>query len=442
MPATSLKRSLGLLDATLLNVGTMLGSGIFLTSSSIARDLDGSLLHLLVWVVAGLFSILGTLVIAELGAMMPEAGGMYVYLERAYGGLSGFLYGWALLLAIQCGSIAAVAVAASTYLGVFIPMSEAGIRATAVASIALLTWINVRGVSEGAFVSNVLTFAKIGAVVVLVALAFGAGKAAHLAPALPEGPALSLLAPFGLAMMAALWCYDGWIHVTYVASEIRDPGRNIPRAAIGSALIVVGLYLALNFAYIWTLGIPGMAASDLVASETARAALGPPGALFVAALIVVSCLGANNGFILAGARVTYALAKDGLFFKPLAALSRDAATPAVSLVVQGAWSAVLVFSGRYDQIFTYVIFVEFVFYALAAGAVIVLRRRDPGAHRPYRTWGYPATPIVFILFSAGLVVSTIWSSPREAAIGAALTLGGLPAFAWWSRKRRLRPGGA
>lgn len=435
MPVASLRRSLSLFDATLLNVGTMLGSGIFLTSSAIARDLDASLLHLAVWIVGGLFSVLGALVLAELAAMMPEAGGIYIYLERAYGPVWGFLYGWALFLAIQCGAIAAVAVAAATYLGAFVPMGTAAVRVTAVASIVVLTWINMRGVAEGAFVSNVLTLVKVGAVVVLVAVAFMGGDAGRMKPFLHSGPLVPLLAPFGLAMVAALWCYDGWIHITYIAGEIRDPGRNIPRAAIGSTLIVVAVYLALNLAYLLALGTSGMARSDLVAAETARVSIGPGGALFVSGLVVISCLGANNGFILAGARVYYAMAKDGLFFRSLASVNPDHATPVASLVLQGAWSSLLVFSGRYDQIFTYVIFVEFLFYALAAGALLVLRRREPGAHRPYRTSGYPWTPLIFIAFSAALLATTIWSSPREASIGAALTLAGLPAFHYWRRRR-------
>jgi APA family basic amino acid/polyamine antiporter len=236
-------------------------------------------------------------------------------------------------------------------------------------------------------------------------------------------------------MVAALWCYDGWIHVTYIAGEVRDPGRNIPRAAIGSTLIVIVIYLALNLAYLVTLGVPGMARSDLVAAETARAALGEGGALFVSGLVVLSCLGANNGFILAGARVTYAMARDGLFFRKLASVGEKGAAPTASLLLQGAWASVLVFSGRYDQIFTYVIFVEFFFYAMAAGAVVILRRREPDAPRPYRAWGYPLTPLAFFVFSTALIATTIWGSPREAAIGLALTISGLPAYLWWNRRR-------
>ncbi|MBI3449096.1 MAG: amino acid permease [Acidobacteria bacterium] len=434
MPAVSLRRSLSLTDVTLLNVGTMVGSGIFLTSAAIARDLDGSLLHLAVWVLGGLFSVLGALVLAELGAMFPEAGGIYVYLARTFGPIWGFLYGWALFLAIQCGAIAAVAVAAATYLRVFVSMTDIEVRLVAVISIAGLTWINARAVSLGALVSNVLTVAKVSALVLLVALALGSGRAAHFSPVLPTGSALSLLAPFGVALMAAMWCYDGWIHVTFVAGEVRDPGRNIPRAAMASTLIVVALYLGLNAAYLATLGAHGMAASDLVAAETARAAIGPAGALFVSALVIVSCLGANNGFIMAGARVYYAMARDGYFLRKIADVDPDRATPAASLIAQGIWSCVLVFSGRYDEIFTYVMFVEFVFYGLAAVAVLVLRRRDPGAPRPYRTLGYPWTPIAFIVFSAGLLAATIAASPREAAIGTALTLAGLPAFLWWRKQ--------
>ena len=436
MAAADLRRSLRLLDATTINLGTMLASGIFITSASIARGIEGSVLHLAVWVVAGLFSVLGALAIAELGAMMPEAGGIYVYLERAFGPLWGFLYGWALFLAIQNGAIAAVAVATATYVGWFVPLSENGVRLVAIASIAGLTGVNVRGVTAGATVQNVLTIVKVAAVVILVAIACASGDAANLRPYGPEGPWTSMLGPLGLAMVAALWCYDGWIHLSYIAGEVRDPDRTIPRAALLSTLGCIALYLALNLAYFLVLGAKGMARSDLVASETARLSIGPAGAGLVAALVAVSCLGANNGFILSGARVYYAMARDGLFFRRLASVSPATAVPAASLVVQGIWSCLLVFSGRYDQIFTYVIFVEFLFYALAAWAVVVLRRREPDARRPYRVWGYPWTLILFIAFSAALLANTIWSAPREAAIGLAAMIRGVPVFWYWDRKRR------
>ncbi len=441
MPSTELRRSLGPLDATLINVGTMLASGIFITPAAIARDLDASSLHLIVWAVAGIFSVLGALVIAELGAMMPEAGGIYIYLERAYGQPWGFLYGWALFVAIQCGSIAAVGVATATYLGHFMPMGALAVKMTAIATILALTWINTRGVGQGAMVGNILTAVKIGAAVALVALGLWAGDLAHLTPFSHQGPLLPLLPALGLSMVAALWCYDGWIHVSYIAGEVREPGRNIPCAAIGSTFIVIALYLALNLAYLVVLGVDGMAGSDLVASRAAQAVVGAAGAGLVAALVSISCLGANNGFILAGARVYYAMAKDGLFFNSAARVDPRTAVPLAALVLQAVWSSLLVFSGRYDQIFTYVIFVEFLFYALAAGAVIVLRRREPAASRPYRVWGYPWTPAAFILFSAALVVSTIWSSPREAAIGVAVMASGVPVYLFWSRRRRSsRPG--
>jgi len=436
MPAAGLRRSLTLLDTTLLSVGTMIGSGIFITSAAIARDIDASLLHLMVWVVGGLFSVLGALVIAELGAMMPEAGGIYLYLERAFGPLWGFLYGWAVFVAIQCGSIAALAVGTATYLGHFVPLGTLDTRLVAVVTILALTWINTRGVAQGAFVQNFLTFAKIGAIGVLVATACGWGEAAHLRPYTHDGPLAPLLAPIGLAMVAALWCYDGWIHVCYVAGEVKDPSRNLPRAAIASTLVVMAIYLALNLSYILLLGVEGMAASDLVASEAARAVFGSAGAGFVAAAVAVSCLGSNNGCVLAGARVYYAMAKDGLFFRSVGRVDPERAVPAVSLAAQAVWSSLLVFSGRYDQLFTYVIFVEFLFYGLAAVAVIVLRRREPGAERPYRVPGYPWTPLAFIAFSAALLAATVWGAPREAAMGAAVMLAGIPAFLVWDRRRR------
>jgi len=438
MARLELRRSLTLMDATLINVGTMLASGIFITPAAIARDLASPALHLAVWIGGGLFALLGAVVVAELGAMMPQAGGIYVYLERAYGPIWGFLYGWALFLAIQCGSIAAVAVATGTYVGYFVPLDVTGTRAVAVASILGLTWINSRGVSEGAMVQNILTLAKVGAVVGLVAMAFATEAPAHpeAQPGAPTASLLSLVGPFGLAMVAAMWCYDGWIHVSYVAGEIKEPGRNIPRAALASAILVTAIYLALNLAYLRVLGISGMAASDLVASQTAQVVLGAAGGAFVAGLVAVSTLGANNGFILAGARVTYAMARDGLFFSRAANLHPVRLVPANALAMQAVWSSVLVFSGRYDQIFTYVIFVEFLFFALAAVAVIKLRRDAPEASRPYKAWGYPWTSLAFVILSAGMLANTVWISPREAAIGVGVMLSGVPAFLFWDRKRR------
>ncbi len=438
MPQPELRRSLTLLDATMINVGTMLASGIFITPAAVARDLEAPWMHLAVWAVAGVFSILGALVIGELGAMMPQAGGIYVYLNRAFGPLWGFLYGWSLFLAIQCGSIAAVAVAMATYLGWFVPLGRYGTELVAVASIAALTWVNARGVKEGAWVSNVLTLFKIAAALGLVALGAAAGRAAALwAPAgAAAGPGLA--ASLGAAMVAALWCYDGWIHVSYIAGELRDPGRVLPRAAVGSTLIVIALYVALNLSFLMLLGVEGMAGSDLVAAEAARAAVGAAGGGMVAALVAVSTLGANNGFILAGARVGYAMARDGLFFARAARVDPTTAVPVVALWLQALWSSVLVFSGKYNQIFTYVIFMEFVFYALAAVAVLVLRRREPAAERPYRAWGYPATPVAFVLFAAALLASTVWGAPREAGYGIAVLLAGLPAYLYWSAGARRR----
>ncbi len=429
-----LRRSLTAFDATLLNVGTMLGSGIFLTPAAIAAGLAASGLHLVVWVAGGLFSVLGALTLSELGAMMPEAGGIYVYLERAYGRIWGFLYGWALFLAIQCGSIAAISVAAATYLGYFVPLGTAGTRMVAVAIVLGLTWVNARGVRQGAFTQNLLTTAKIGAVGLLVAVSLRSADVANLDPILPSGPALPLLAPLGLALVAALWCYDGWIHTCYVAGELRNPGRSLPLAAILSTLVVIVLYAGLNLAFLLVLGVDRMAQSSLVASDMARAAIGPLGGGLVAALVALSCIGAGNGFILAGARVYYAMARDGLFFRAVARLDPERSTPKASLILQSIWSSVLVFSGRYDQIFTYVIFVEFVFYGMAAGAVLILRRREPEAMRPYRVPGYPWIPWLFILFSAALTLNTLWSSPREAAIGAVVMITGIPAYLYWRRR--------
>ena len=432
----TLARSLGLFDATMINVGIILGSGIFLVPSSIASRLDSSLLNLTAWIIAGLFSLLGALTIAELGALYPEAGGMFVYLKEAYGPLWGFLYGWSLFLVIQTASIAAVAVAFASYFGYFFNLSSVMVKIVAVAAILVLSLINYLGVRWGAWTQNVFTLAKVGAIVVLLLLSFqsGVGKISNLAPLLPAAAAASWIGSFGLALLAALWCYDGWIQACYVAGEIKDPERNLPLSMISSTLIILVIYLSINFAYIFVLSIRGVARSELVAADMAKAFLGFRGAGLIALLVMLSTFGSDNGMILAGARVYYAMAKEKLFFQRAATVHPKFLTPSFALGFQAVWSCLLVFSGTYEQLFTYVIFVEFLFYGLCAAAVLVLRRKRPGLFRPYRTWGYPVVPILFILFTGLLVINTLWNNLRDAAIGTILLLSGLPAYWFWRKK--------
>jgi APA family basic amino acid/polyamine antiporter len=434
-PPPDLKRELGLFDAVMINAGTMIASAIFIVPATVAAAVQGTAVMTLVWVVGGLVSLLGALSIAELAAAYPEAGGQYAYLREAYGTVWAFLYGWANFAVINTASIAAIAVGFARYIGFFTPLSETAIRVVAIASIIGLTLLNCRGVRLGATTQNVLTTLKIGALLALIVTSFvlPGGSASNFQPLWPSGTLGQWIAPFGVAMVGVLWAYDGWIETTYVGSEIMNPGKNLPRSIILSTLIVIALYVLASVAYVYVLSPAVAAGSTLVASDAAKVTMGGLGATFVVVAILISTLGANNGIILTAARIPYAMARGGMFFRSQGIVHPRYATPAVALLTQGVIASTLTAFGSYDQLFTYVVFAQFVFYALSAGAVIRLRRTAPQVARPYRTWGYPVTPIVFIAFAIWLVFNTIVETPRDSAIGAGLILIGLPGYYYWRR---------
>jgi basic amino acid/polyamine antiporter, APA family len=435
--ARVLPQQLGLLDASMINIGTMLGSGIFFVPTTIALYLHSTSLIMLVWIVGGVVSLLGALSVAELGAAMPRAGGQYVYLTEAYGKIWGFLYGWTTFTVINTASIAAVSVAFATYLGYFIHLGPVAIKVVAILGILSLTAINCLGIKSGALVQNSLTCLKIGAMMALVAFSFllRGGSPEHFSPVLPGTEINQLFGPLGLAMIAVLWSYDGWIQITYVAGEIRNPQKNIPQALLISTLTMIAIYLLVNLAYHYVLPMEQITQSKLVASDAAKVLLGPIGGSLIAAAVMISTYGANNGFILTGARVYYAMAREGLFF-PCVAKLHGAGIPRASLLIQGVWASMLTLTGSFDQLFTYVIFASWLFYAMSCGAVLILRQKAKDMPRPYRTWGYPFTPILFILFALWLVVNAIIQDPRDSAIGAGIILLGLPAYFYWTRRNR------
>jgi amino acid transporter len=430
---TDLRRELGLLDAVMLNVGTMIASAIFIVPASIAAGLPGSGTMVLVWLLGGVMSLLGALSIAELSAAYPEAGGQFAYLREAYGPVWGFLYGWTNFLVINPASIAAIAVGFARYVGFFVPLSGLGIQIVAVLSIALLTTINCIGVRLGATTQNILTFLKMIALAGLIGSSFilPGGSATNLEPI--WGGAGGSIGTFGVAMIAVLWAYDGWIETTYVGSEITNPGRNLPRSIIVSTLIVMAFYTLASLAYSYVLSPARMAASSLVASDAAQVTMGALGAGFVAAAILVSTLGANNGIVLTAARIPYAMARGGLFFKSQGIVHPRFATPVAALITQGIISSILTLLGTYDQLITNVVFAQVLFYGLSSIAVLRLRRIAPQVPRPYRTWGYPVTPVLFAITALWLLGNTIIQSPRESAVGAGLILLGLPGFYYWRR---------
>jgi len=433
-----LVRGLGVTEAITLIVGSIIGSGIFLVPSLIAAELRSPALVFVLWGVAGVLSLFGALSYAELGALLPKAGGQYVYLREAYGPVWAFLYGWTEFLVIRAGSLAAVATAFALYAGHFRALSPAGVKLVAIFCILGLVLINTFGVRLGGQVQNVFTALKVAALGVLIvgALSFRGGSMGNFAPMGVQDLGPSGVSAFGVAMVSALWAYDGWNNVNFVAEEIRDPQRNIPRALAIAMAIVMALYLLANAAYLYVCPLPVVAQSKLVAADTAKRLVGPGGASLVSAAVMLSAFGTLNGSILSAPRVYYAMARDGLFFRPFAGVHRKYRTPAFAIVFQGAWASVIALSGRYDQLLTYVIFAAWIFYAMTAGAVLVLRRRLPEAPRPYKTWGYPVVPLIFVAIAVGFVVNTLLRDPRDSLMGLMLVVLGLPAFGYWNRKRR------
>ena len=430
-----LARVLTLLDATMINVGGIIGSGIFMVPATIALLTGSTSLILAVWVFGGLISLFGALSIAELGAAMPRTGGQFVYLNEAYGPVWGYLYGWSCVAVINTASIAAVGVAFSEYLGFFFPLSTMGIKSVAILSVILLTIINILDVKSGARAQNIFTLLKIGAIlgIISVGLVMDGGSAENIQPFYPDRPLPALVGPLGLAMVSVLWTYDGWIFITYVAGEVKNPGRNIPLSLVFCMLIVISIYLLINFVFTYTLGIGAMGTSMLVASDSASIFLGEKGAALVSIIILISLLGANNGFILTSARINYAMARDKLFFQQAAKVHPKFKSPANALVIQAMWASVLTFSGTYNQLITYIIFASWIFYAMSCAAVIILRKKRPEMKRPYKTPGYPYIPIIFILFAVFLIFNTILEAPRDAAVGAGIILAGLPLYFYWKK---------
>ena len=445
-----LKRALGVWDTASLTVGSVLGTAIFLTPSDIARALPHAGLILAVWVAGGFLTLAGALTYAELGAMFPEAGGQYHYLKEAYGKLPAFLFGWASFFVIMSGGIAAIAAGFGQYLGLFVPWFRtehtllsvpigssqwtvgAGPLAGALA-IALLTAVNVFGVREGAVVQNVLTALKVGSLGLFVALGFFV--AAPAAPSLTAPlPASGVWSAAGVALIAVLWAYDGWYNSTFSAGEMRDPDRTLPRGLLIGTLAVVVIYTTVNAVYLRALPLPTLAASPRVGEAAAVALFGPGVARLVAAAILVAMFGCLSANILACSRIYQPMAADGLFFGALARIEPKHAVPRASLVAQAVWAIVLVLSGTFEQLFTYVIFIEVVIFAATGAAIFTLRRARPNAARPYRAWGYPVVPAFFVLASLAIALNTLREKPFESVAGLGLLAAGLPAYAFWKNR--------
>ena len=443
-------RAIGLWSATLIVVGAVIGSGIFLTTGGMAAHIPSASLLLLAWVLGGILAITGGLTYAEMGAMYPSSGGVYVFLREAYGPLPAFLYGWASLLVVISGSMAAVAVGFAEYLSYFIPAAStsnvvlslpvpwgrwaisAG-QLVAAASLAVLGAVNYVGVRSGNMVNVVLTAAKVAGLVALPVMAIIAGSVTpSYTPVVPAEVARPL-ASFGIAMIAVLWTYESWYYVTYAAGEVKDPARNVPRALVIGVLILMAIYVAVNIAYLYTLTIDEMRGVTRIAEQAMSALMGPAGASFIAATVVISTFGCNAAGLLGGSRVLFAMARDGVFLPAARRVHPQYHTPHVAIVAITIWSCVLALSGSYEQLFTYVMFASILFSVAAGVALFVLRQTQPATHRPYRTWGYPLVPLIFVVGSAAFVLNTLVERPFESLAGLGLVAIGLPVY-WFARK--------
>ncbi|MFC2165026.1 APC family permease [Acidobacteriota bacterium] len=434
-----LPRILGLWDIVSIVVGGIIGSGIFIVPAAIAAEVKTPLLIFAVWIGGGLLSFFGALAFSELAAAYPHAGGSYVFLKESFGKLIAFLFGWTLFLVIDTGAIATLAVAfSSKYLPYFFPLSTVAQKAIAAVFVLFLVAINYIGVRWGANFQNFLTVIKFAALagICAVVFIFGKGNMANLATSESEPFSLSLIGSFGVALVAVLWAYKGWEAASYSAGETKNPGRNLPWGIFIGTLAVIGIYIATNLAYLYILPAREIAQSDRIASDVMSTIVGPVGASIVAIIILFSITGAANQVLLTSPRVYYAMARDGLFFKRISNVHLKFLTPHVSIVAMGVWSIVLSVSGTFEQLFTYVIFGEWIFFGLTVAAVIILRKKRPDLPRPYKTLGYPFTPIFFIFSALIISVNTLINEFTNAMAGLVIILLGLPAYFYWMRKAK------
>ncbi|MBV8895917.1 MAG: amino acid permease [Acidobacteriaceae bacterium] len=429
-----LARRLSLNDSIAIVVGMMIGGGIFLVPNLVARSLPSKPMILGIWLLAGVISFIGALACAELGAAFPATGGQYVFVREAYGPLAGFLCGWSLFTVVRSAQIAWLAVVFSLYVSYLVPLPAVGEKLLSLAVLALFCWANCRGVRLGATLQNAFTLAKVGGVlIIIVAALLLSGHSPHPATAVATGASAITLSSFGVALIACLMGYDGWVQLSFVAGEIRDPKRNVVRALVIGTLVVMTIYLLANVAYLRVLSIPQIAASEHVGADAAARVLGVAGGTVVSLLILVSILGTLNGCLLTVPRVYFAQAADGLFFRKFAKIHPRYGTPAFAIVAQAIWAAVLLLTGSYESLIDYALFGTWIFYGLMIAGVMVLRRTRPHLPRPYRMWGYPVTPIVFVAITIWFLGNMLVTRPGPAFAGLALILTGVPAYFLWRR---------
>lgn len=433
MPS-QLARSFRLYDLIMIVIGTVIGSGIFIVPAVVLRQSEGFAgVALLVWLAAGVLSLLGALTYAELGAMAPQAGGIYVYIRDAFGPLPAFLYGWTLFFIMGSGSVATLAVAFSAYLNQIVPLSPFMARAVSILMILAVALINIRGARHSANVQNWTTGFKAGAVVAmsLALLILSAGLPAREMAIWPSAFNWDLLSGVGLAMIGVLWAYEGWQYLTFSAGETLDPQRTFARGLVIGTAILIGIYSLANVAYLGALGPEQMAQSERVAAQAVSATFGPAAGKLIAAAILVSMFSAANGVTLTASRVYYAMSRDGIFFRSFGEVHARFGTPALAIAWSSLCAIAFAATGTFEQLLTYVVFAGWLFYALGAAGIFIYRRRHPDWPRPFRVPGYPFTPVLFILSALAIVANTIVSQPGRALAGLAVVLLGAPAFYFW-----------
>jgi len=443
-----LKRQLGLFDSSMMVIGIVIGSGIFMTTGLMADALPSASLILIVWVLGGIQMIAGALTFAELGAAMPRAGGQYVYLREAFGHLPAFLFGWVAFSAYVTGTNAAIAVAIAEHLGSFYPslsthsnlvnIGNFGLsvgQLVAVSLLVVLSVVNYLGVILGKWVQNIFTVLKIGSILLfaLAGIFISTGNQINFSLN-PTGMGFgSIITGIGIALVAVNWTVGGWEYVTFTAGEIKNPKRNLPLALFIGTLVILVLYLLINITYLKALPMNALAGEIKVGEATAKALYGQDIAGLFIIVVIISMFGALNGNILVGARVTYAMAKDNLFFPSAAKVHPKNHTPGNAIIIQGAWSSILALSGTFEELITLVVFVNFMMWITAASTVFVLRKKQPDLDRPYKVWGYPYIPAFFILLSTAIMINIFFTAPAQSFLGIGLTLIGVPAYLFWKK---------
>jgi APA family basic amino acid/polyamine antiporter len=431
MPSTELPRKLSLIDSLSIVVGIVIGGGIFLVPNLVARNLTTSTSILSVWIFAGIVSFFGALACAELGAAFPSTGGQYVFLREAYGPLGGFLCGWTMFVVARTAQVSWMAVTLSLYVSYFVPLNPMMSKLLGVAAILIFAAINYRGVSGGALVQKSFTLAKVAGLLIII------GGALFFSGVVPT-PAPTVQMPFsfthfGVALIACLLAYDGWVQVSFVAGEIKNPNRNILLALALGVGACIAIYMLANVAYMHVLSIPEIAASDHVGASAAERVLGPAGGSLVALIIMLSIIGTINGCFLTSPRIYFAQARDGLFFAKFGEVHPRFQTPAFAIAAQAVWSIVLLLSGTYETLADYAMFALWVFYGLMVLGVILLRRSRPELPRPYKMWGYPVTPLLFLAVTLYFVGNTLITRPGPSLAGLGLIATGVPVYFFWRR---------